>query len=76
MKEDIIQQAKEKYPIGTRVNSLGGSENEEVIYHNFYWDGTFLRVHGDCALYDTHGKRWAKIVKVAPDPIINNYQIY
>jgi len=74
---NLIAEAIRRYPIGTLINSTGGTFNAEVTNHNFYWDSSQLRSDGSCAVYDKRDKgTWALITKQAEPVINNNYQIY
>jgi hypothetical protein len=62
-KEKILAEAKRRYPIGTIVESLGGSGHQEIKHHNFYMvDDEILRATKECLLRRSSGK-WATIIK-------------
>jgi hypothetical protein len=61
--DEIIAEAKRKYPIGTIVNSLGGSGHNTIRHHDFFIvDNEILRATNECLLLNPYGT-WATIVK-------------
>jgi len=61
-RDEILKQAKLKYPIGCIVDSLGGSGHQEIKHHDFYIvDANILRATNDCCLQNSTG-RWAEII--------------
>ena len=75
----IIAEAIRRYPLGTLVNSTGGTLNAKVTSHKFFWDSNQLRASGDCAVYDRRYSKWAMItraVELVEPIIINHYEIY
>ena len=75
--EEIIAEARIRYPIGTIVNSLGGCQGETITNLNtYYWEGRHFRINSDCSIYRKDTGQWATIVKLPEPVIINNYEIY
>jgi len=68
----IIAEAIKRYPIGTVINSTGGSDNQEVTNHYFYWDGPQLRSGPDCAVYHKKMNTWAIIIKHVSEIMFND----
>lgn len=63
-KEEILKIAKEKYPIGCVVESLGGSGHQTIKHHDFYILGNnVLRATSECLLLDSSGI-WATIINL------------
>jgi hypothetical protein len=64
--DEIIAEAKRKYPIGTIVNSLGGSGHNTIRHHDFFMvdNSRMLRATDECLLLNSSGT-WAAIVKKA-----------
>lgn len=76
-KEKLIEEAKIRYPIGTKIVSMGGTINACVDNHKLYWNDDYLRCNGKCALYhDKPGRGWADITQYTKSVVINNYSIY
>lgn len=75
-RKEVEKIAKEKYPIGTRVDSAGGNSNEEVNTHNLYWLGSHLRCHDNLSLYDETHEKWAKILELPKPKVIDTYPIF
>lgn len=70
--EEIIEEAKKRYPIGTKVISLGGSGINTIRHHDFFFPtgyDDFLRVTDDCSIYNKG--TWAKIIEKP-----NNLKLY
>ena len=85
-KENILVEARLKYPIGTRFDSTGGTRNCIINDNNFWWDGTSVAIKilygedktkGTGRVYNSSLKGWAIILTQKPvNSIINNYSIF
>lgn len=63
IEEFLIRVAKLKYPVGCRVDSLGGALDQPVESHSFYMGySNHLRHTGNCLLYDGELDKWATIL--------------
>lgn len=85
-KENILVQARLKYPIGTRFDSTGGTKNCVVNDNKFWWDGISVAIN---ILYGEEDKTrvgrvynslkgWAIILSSQKpvNSIITNYSIF
>ena len=74
--EQLLLEAKEKYPIGCTVYSLGGAGNQLVTKDmKPYVDRQDqIRLSNDLMIY--RDGKWAQITKPAPLVVISNYLLY
>ena len=60
--EEILTEAKRRYPIGTIVESRGGAGHQKIKNHDFYIVGDgILRATDECLL-KCSSDIWAKII--------------
>lgn len=77
--EELFKECKRRYPIGTRVNSLGGTMNHKIEDNTRpYLDNhdVYIRFDANCVVYDFRTNQWAQIVSPVESIINNTYDIY
>lgn len=79
-KEELLQEAKRRYPIGTRFkSSLDGKHPGQITNGEMYW---WKNEENDIVANETNGAsvyscgRWAEITHSPIPTVINNYSIY
>ena len=78
-KNKIVEEAKLRYPIGTKFKSSMNLANTATINtEKFFWwrnnSDLCANTHGGISVW-TKG-RWAEIISLPVPKIINDYQIY
>lgn len=66
-KQELLKEARLKYPIGTIINSLGGCNNYECLQpkecHQIKWSNDYQICGYGVTLYDSNpSPRWAEII--------------
>ncbi len=72
-KEELLKEAKIRFPVGTRFNSLGGVDNKTIEHHNFYFE------HKDTIIrFDNNGLLWMDGIwaEIIYSPIKKQYYFY
>lgn len=72
-KDEILKIAKEKYPVGTIVNSLGGNKNEKItntLFQERKHLVNSLEHNSDCLIY--YNGQWAEIISTPS----KNYELW
>jgi hypothetical protein len=75
--QEIIEECKRRYPVGCRVNSLGGTMNSEIKFSHFRrrsLGAGGIENHDDALVY--RNGTWAEIVFMPVPKELNNYLIY
>jgi hypothetical protein len=79
-KEELLEEAKRRYPIGTKFkSSLDGKHPGEVLNGRMYWwkneDNDIVANEPNGVSVWTNGV-WAEVTHIAIPGVINNYLIY
>jgi hypothetical protein len=61
-KEELLAEAKRRYPIGTEVKSFVVSSNY-IVKRSIYWSDYYI-TDGEVTLYSEKSKQWAEIVSL------------